>query len=220
MPLRDAVAAVSVGIVDGVPLLDLTYEEDSRAEVDFNVVMTASGEFVEVQGSAESAPFPRATLDEVLRLAGQGIRELLEAQSQALAALEASSQPTADASRVLAQPGAAEDVDVPVLLGLHRVGAEVGEQAKAVRAVLLAHLNRHLADVAQVAPELLLRHVLSRHDEQHHRHPAQPVAEDDDLLVLVDDLRRRPLGDDLAEQAMVDHRWLRGYARGSWRHSR
>ena len=69
-------------------MLDLTYEEDSRAEADFNVVLTASGEFVEVQGSAESEPFPRATLDEVLRLAGQGIRELLEAQSQALAALD------------------------------------------------------------------------------------------------------------------------------------
>jgi ribonuclease PH len=88
MPLRDALAAVSVGIVGGVPLLDLTYEEDSRAEADFNVALTASGEFVEVQGSAESAPFPRATLDEVLRLAGQGIRELLEAQSQALSAID------------------------------------------------------------------------------------------------------------------------------------
>ena len=60
MPLRDALAAVSVGIVGGMPLLDLTYEEDSRAEADFNVALTASGEFVEVQGSAESAPFPRA----------------------------------------------------------------------------------------------------------------------------------------------------------------
>jgi len=88
LPLRDALAAVSVGIVGGVPLLDLTYEEDSRAEADFNVVLTASGEFVEVQGSAESAPFPRTTLDEVLRLAGQGIRELLATQSEALAAFE------------------------------------------------------------------------------------------------------------------------------------
>jgi len=88
MPLRDALAAVSVGIVGGVPLLDLTYEEDSRAEADFNIVQTASGEFVEVQGSAENAPFPRATLDEVIRLAGQGIRELLEAQREVLATAE------------------------------------------------------------------------------------------------------------------------------------
>ncbi|MGD0765295.1 MAG: ribonuclease PH [Dehalococcoidia bacterium] len=88
MPLRDALAAVSVGIVGGVPLLDLTYEEDSRADVDFNVVMTAAGEFVEVQGTAESAPFPRAMLDQVLQLAERGIRELMEAQEQALAAFD------------------------------------------------------------------------------------------------------------------------------------
>ncbi len=87
MPLRDALAAISVGVVDGVPLLDLTYEEDSRADVDFNVVMTAAGEFVELQGTAESAPFPRAMLDQVLQLAERGIRELMEAQNQALAAL-------------------------------------------------------------------------------------------------------------------------------------
>ncbi len=86
MPLRDALAAVSVGIVGGETLLDLSYEEDSRAEADFNVALTASGEFVEVQGSAESAPFPRARLDEVLRLAGKGIEELLAAQTEALAA--------------------------------------------------------------------------------------------------------------------------------------
>lgn len=84
MPLRDALAAVSVGIVGGVALLDLTYEEDSRAEADFNVALTASGEFVEVQGSAESAPFPRTRLDEVLRLSGKGIEELLAAQAEAL----------------------------------------------------------------------------------------------------------------------------------------
>jgi ribonuclease PH len=87
MPLRVDLAAVSVGVVDGVPLLDLTYEEDSRADVDFNVVMTAAGEFVELQGTAESAPFPRAMLDQVLQLAERGIRELMEAQNQALAAL-------------------------------------------------------------------------------------------------------------------------------------
>lgn len=88
MPLRDAVAAVSVGIIGGTPLLDLTYEEDSRAEADFNVALTSSGEFVEVQGSAESAPFPRAMLEEVLRLAGKGIEELFEAQRQALVSLK------------------------------------------------------------------------------------------------------------------------------------
>ena len=84
MPLTDALAAISAGVVDGVPLLDLTYEEDSRAEVDFNVVMTAGGEFVEVQGSAESHPFARATMDQLLGLAAQGIRELLAAQTSAL----------------------------------------------------------------------------------------------------------------------------------------
>ena len=84
MPLTDALAAISAGVVDGVPLLDLTYEEDSRAEVDFNVVMTAGGEFVEVQGSAESHPFARATMDQLLGLASQGIRELLAAQTTAL----------------------------------------------------------------------------------------------------------------------------------------
>ncbi len=84
MPLTDAVAAISAGIVDGVPLLDLNYEEDSRAEVDFNVVMTAKGEFVESQGSAESSPFTRATMEQLLGLAQQGISELLEAQRLAL----------------------------------------------------------------------------------------------------------------------------------------
>ncbi len=85
MPLSDAVAAASVGVVDGLPLLDLSYEEDSRADVDFNFVMTAGGEFVEVQGSAESSPFARATMDQLLGLAEKGIRELLEAQNLALA---------------------------------------------------------------------------------------------------------------------------------------
>jgi ribonuclease PH len=75
-PVRLAVAAVSVGVVDGVPLLDLDYPEDSRAEVDANVVMTDRGEFVEVQGTAEGKPFSRARLDELLALAEKGIREL------------------------------------------------------------------------------------------------------------------------------------------------
>ncbi len=73
-PVRRELAAVSVGYVDGTALLDLPYEEDSRAEVDMNVAMTASGEFVEVQGTAEGKPFSRAQLDEMLRLAEGGIR--------------------------------------------------------------------------------------------------------------------------------------------------
>ncbi len=84
---RQAVAAVSAGIVDGQVLLDLAYAEDSRAEVDFNVVMTEDGRFVEVQGTAEGEPFPREALDRILGTAEQGIRELLGLQRQALAAV-------------------------------------------------------------------------------------------------------------------------------------
>lgn len=79
-PVQTAVAAVSVGVVDGVPLLDLNYAEDSRAEVDCNVVMTGRGEFVEVQGTAEGRPFSRESLDTLLALAEQGIRQLLAIQ--------------------------------------------------------------------------------------------------------------------------------------------
>ncbi len=84
-PLTEAVAAVSVGIVDGVCMLDLPYEEDSRAEVDMNVVMTSSGRFVEVQGTAEGMPFAKSELDELLSLAEHGIAHLLELQADALA---------------------------------------------------------------------------------------------------------------------------------------
>lgn len=84
MPLRTAVAAVSVAVVEGVPVLDPTYEEDARADVDFNVVMTAEGLYVEVQGTAERHPFPRALMDEILRLADIGIKRLFEAQLAAL----------------------------------------------------------------------------------------------------------------------------------------
>jgi ribonuclease PH len=84
--LRDCVAAISVGIVRGQPLLDLNYAEDSSAEVDMNVVMTGSGEFVEVQGTAEQTPFSRARLDALLGLAEQGIRRLVALQRQARAA--------------------------------------------------------------------------------------------------------------------------------------
>ncbi|MCC6960201.1 MAG: ribonuclease PH [Dehalococcoidia bacterium] len=82
--VQSAVAAVSVGIVNGVPLLDLCYEEDSTAEVDFNVVMTGADEFVEVQGTAEHKPFSRAGMDSLLELARQGIAELFEKQAAAL----------------------------------------------------------------------------------------------------------------------------------------
>ena len=78
--LRDCVAAISVGIVGGQPLLDLNYPEDSSAEVDMNVVMTGGGEFVEVQGTAEQVPFGRARLDELLALAERGIRQLVALQ--------------------------------------------------------------------------------------------------------------------------------------------
>jgi ribonuclease PH len=84
-PIRDFVAAVSVGIVDGTPLLDLEYTEDSACDTDMNVVMTAAGGFVEVQGTAEGAAFTRAELDALLGLADQGIRELLALQRRALA---------------------------------------------------------------------------------------------------------------------------------------
>jgi ribonuclease PH len=82
--LRDCVAAISVGIVRGEPVLDLNYVEDSAAEVDMNVVMTGGGEFVEVQGTAEQTPFGRGQLDELLRLAASGIRQLVALQRRAL----------------------------------------------------------------------------------------------------------------------------------------
>ena len=83
-PMRDFVAAISVGVVQGVPLLDLEYTEDSACDTDMNVVMTGSGGFVEVQGTAEGAPFSRAEMDQLLALADQGIRELVTLQKQAL----------------------------------------------------------------------------------------------------------------------------------------
>ena len=84
-PLTDHLAAVSVGIIDGVPMLDLPYVEDSRAEVDMNVVMTGAGRFVEVQGTAEGLPFSRSELDDLLGLAESGIAEIVEAQRAVLA---------------------------------------------------------------------------------------------------------------------------------------
>jgi len=87
MPLKNAVAATSVGVIDGQVLLDLSYEEDYRADADFNVVMTDQGEFVEVQGTAESGAFSKALLDEVLASAGTGIEQLFQLQNEAVRSL-------------------------------------------------------------------------------------------------------------------------------------
>ena len=84
-PIREPIAAVSVGKVDGRVLLDLNYREDVRAEADFNIAMTGGGQFVEVQGSAEHGTFSGPELSEVLRLAGAGIRKLMLAQKRVLA---------------------------------------------------------------------------------------------------------------------------------------
>ena len=86
-PIEAAVAAVSVGVVKGQPLLDIDYSEDSSADVDFNVVMTDQHAFVEIQGTAEKSPFTPATLDELLVLASTGLDSLFEAQKKALARL-------------------------------------------------------------------------------------------------------------------------------------
>ena len=84
VPVKDSVAAISVGRVDGSVLLDLNYEEDSRAEVDMNVVMTGSGNFVEIQGTAEEAVFTKAEMDELMRVAQKGIRVLTGSQKKCL----------------------------------------------------------------------------------------------------------------------------------------
>lgn len=84
LPIRDYVSAVSVGIMDGRLLLDLEYEEDSRADVDMNVVMTGAGEFIEVQGTAERMPFGHDKLMAMIELAGKGIRKLTEIQKDTL----------------------------------------------------------------------------------------------------------------------------------------
>ncbi len=84
-PLVESVAAISVGIIDGTPLLDLPYVEDVRAETDMNVVMTGSGAFIEVQGTAEGAPFDKSELDALLELAAGGCADLTRLQSEALA---------------------------------------------------------------------------------------------------------------------------------------
>jgi ribonuclease PH len=83
-PLREPIAAISVGIVEGKPALDLCYEQDSNAEVDFNAVMTASGKFIELQGTAEREPFSRKQLDALLKLAENGIQQVIQAQNKVL----------------------------------------------------------------------------------------------------------------------------------------
>ena len=85
LPILSAIAATSVGIVGGEVLLDLCYEEDAEADADFNIVMTAEGEFVEVQGTAEGIPYSRGALDNVLSVAEDGIRQLIAIQQDAIA---------------------------------------------------------------------------------------------------------------------------------------
>ena len=87
-PVISEVAAVSVGIVDGIALLDLKYDEDSRAEVDMNVICTGDGRFIEVQGTAEGSPFTRAQMDDLLELGRKGIDQLIRLQRQAIADAE------------------------------------------------------------------------------------------------------------------------------------
>jgi ribonuclease PH len=84
MPLKHFIAAISVGVVQGVPLLDLDYVEDSGCDTDMNVVMTEAGHFIEVQGTAEGAAFDRATMNQLLDLAQHGISELIATQKAAL----------------------------------------------------------------------------------------------------------------------------------------
>jgi len=86
MPLKSAVAATSIGIVHNYMLLDLCYDEDCNAEVDFNVVMTSQGKFVEVQGTAETKPFSKETIDSLLSLAEKGIKQLFQVQQAVLEA--------------------------------------------------------------------------------------------------------------------------------------
>ena len=84
IPVQDHVAATSVGLVNGVPMLDLAYDEDSKADVDMNVVKTGDGRFIEVQGTAEGPPFERRALDDLMELADAGIRELVTLQKTVL----------------------------------------------------------------------------------------------------------------------------------------
>jgi ribonuclease PH len=112
LPLTQSVAAVSCGVVDGVALLDLDYEEDSAAEVDMNVVMTGDGGLVEVQATGERTPLSRASLDELLALAAAGIEQLREAQVEAAGApppqVQPASAPSTADPKASASPRAAQ----------------------------------------------------------------------------------------------------------------
>jgi ribonuclease PH len=88
IPMKGAVAATSVGVLGRDALLDLCYEEDSKAEVDFNVVMTDRGEFVEIQGTAEGKPFSKETVDNLLELAGKGVKRLFNIQKSVISSLD------------------------------------------------------------------------------------------------------------------------------------
>ena len=89
-PIRDAVAAVSIGIIDGKICLDLCYEEDSKADVDMNFVMTGAGKFIEVQGTAEASPFTRKQMERMAEIAQIAIKELLKAQKKVIGSLPVS----------------------------------------------------------------------------------------------------------------------------------
>ncbi len=84
IPVKEFVAATSVGVIEGVPMLDLSYEEDSTAEVDMNVIMTSSGKFVEIQGTAERKPFSQDKMNQLIELAHKGIIQLIDLQKKAL----------------------------------------------------------------------------------------------------------------------------------------
>jgi ribonuclease PH len=90
LPLKQQIAAVSVGMIKGIPALDLDYSEDATADVDFNIVMTGEGEFMEVQGTAEGKPFSRASLDDLLSLATTGLEQLFAAQREVIESVRSS----------------------------------------------------------------------------------------------------------------------------------
>jgi len=95
LPINDSVAAISVGVVGGMPVVDLEYREDCVADVDMNVVMTGNGRFIEVQATAEADPFERSVLDELLRLSEQGIGQIKDAQMDVIARTYASGRGSA-----------------------------------------------------------------------------------------------------------------------------
>lgn len=117
LPVSDYLAATSVGVVDGVPLLDLAYEEDSRAEVDLNLVMTGSGGVVEIQGTGEARPFSRQQLDELLALAESGVRQLVAIQREQLGPLGVEVDARGGKASGLGQQERGEAAGVPVAPG-------------------------------------------------------------------------------------------------------